>query len=136
MESSARLGGFRALKKDHRGAASLLPKSESIARLCSTSTAGLRVPRCEMGMGMYHVSIGNEQLKFLDTIPIAAKFGGATGNFNAHHVAFPKIDWKEFGTSLINELGLHHSYPTTQIEHYDHLASLFDCLKRINTIIG
>ena len=77
----------------------------------------------------------NEQLKFLDTIPIAAKFGGATGNFNAHHVAFPKIDWKEFSTSLINNLGLHHSYPTTQIEHYDHLASLLDCLKRINTII-
>ena len=76
-----------------------------------------------------------EQLKFLDLIPIAAKFGGATGNFNAHHVAFPKINWKKFGTSLINDLGLHHSYPTTQIEHYDHLASLFDCLKRINTII-
>ena len=76
-----------------------------------------------------------EQLKFLYTIPIAAKFGGATGNFNAHHVAFPKIDWKKFSTSLINNLGLHHSFPTTQIEHYDHLASLFDCLKRINTII-
>ena len=77
----------------------------------------------------------NEQLKFLNTIPIAAKFGGATGNFNAHHVAFPNIDWKKFASSLINNLGLHHSFPTTQIEHYDHLASLFDCLKRINTII-
>ncbi len=77
----------------------------------------------------------NEQLKFLNSIPIAAKFGGATGNFNAHLVAFPKIDWKNFATSLINDLGLQHSFPTTQIEHYDHLASLFDCLKRINTII-
>ena len=76
-----------------------------------------------------------EQLKFLNSIPIAAKFGGATGNFNAHIVAFPKIDWKNFATSLINDLGLQHSFPTTQIEHYDHLASLFDCLKRINTII-
>ena len=77
----------------------------------------------------------NQQLKFLHTIPIAAKFGGATGNFNAHHLAFPNIDWKNFGASLINDLGLHYSFPTTQIEHYDHLASLFDCLKRINTII-
>ena len=77
----------------------------------------------------------SEQLKFLHSIPIAAKFGGASGNFNAHHVAFPKIDWKLFASSLIKELGLHYSFPTTQIEHYDHLASLFDCLKRINTII-
>ena len=76
-----------------------------------------------------------EQLKFLHTIPIPAKFGGATGNFNAHHVAFPDIDWKLFASNLINELDLHYSFPTTQIEHYDHLASLFDCLKRINTII-
>ena len=76
-----------------------------------------------------------EQLRFLNTIPIAAKFGGATGNFNAHHVAFPLIDWKSFGTKLVNDLGLKHSFPTTQIEHYDHLASLCDCLSRINTII-
>ena len=77
----------------------------------------------------------NEQLKFLYTIPISAKFGGATGNFNAHHVAFPNTDWKLFASNLINELGLHYSFPTTQIEHYDHLASIFDCLKRINTIV-
>ncbi|MGY8946146.1 MAG: adenylosuccinate lyase [Flavobacteriales bacterium] len=77
----------------------------------------------------------SEQLKFLHSIPIAAKFGGATGNFNAHHVAFPEIDWKLFASSLIKEFGLHYSFPTTQIEHYDHLAALFDCLKRINTII-
>ena len=83
---------------------------------------------------VFHERI-REQMKFLYTIPIAAKFGGATGNFNAHHVAFPKIDWKSFGASFINNLGLQHSFPTTQIEHYDHLASLFDCLKRINTII-
>ena len=77
----------------------------------------------------------NEQLKYLHSIPFAAKFGGATGNFNAHVIAFPSIDWKHFANKLITDLGLYHSFPTTQIEHYDHLASLFDCLKRINTII-
>lgn len=69
-------------------------------------------------------------------IPMAAKFGGATGNFNAHHVAYPEIDWKQFASHFVeNILGLHHSFPTTQIEHYDHLAGLFDALKRINTIL-
>lgn len=77
-----------------------------------------------------------EQLRFLFHVPFAAKFGGATGNFNAHHVAYPLIDWKKFGTQFVeNNLGLHHSFPTTQIEHYDHFASFFDALKRINTIL-
>tara|TARA_R110000868_G_scaffold66877_3_gene198839 strand:+ start:8250 stop:9593 length:1344 start_codon:yes stop_codon:yes gene_type:complete len=77
-----------------------------------------------------------EQFNLLNDIPSAAKFGGATGNYNAHKVAYPKIDWREFGQKFVQEkLGLHHSFPTTQIEHYDHLAALFDCLKRINTII-
>ncbi|WP_333693787.1 adenylosuccinate lyase [Flavobacterium sp.] len=77
-----------------------------------------------------------EQMRLLFNIPFAAKFGGATGNYNAHHVAYPSIDWKQFGTSFVEEiLGLHHSFPTTQIEHYDHIAAYFDCLKRINTIL-
>ncbi len=77
-----------------------------------------------------------EQFKLLEAIPNAAKFGGATGNFNAHKVAYPSIDWKAFGKQFVEEnLGLHHSFPTTQIEHYDHMAALFDTLKRINTII-
>ncbi len=77
-----------------------------------------------------------EQFNLLNDIPSAAKFGGATGNFNAHKVAYPTIDWKEFGSSFVQEkLGLQHSFPTTQIEHYDHIAALFDTLKRINTII-
>ncbi|MFI1743697.1 adenylosuccinate lyase [Thalassobellus sediminis] len=77
-----------------------------------------------------------EQFNLLNDIPSAAKFGGATGNFNAHHVAYPNIDWKAFGGSFVQEkLGLQHSFPTTQIEHYDHMAALFDTLKRINTII-
>ena len=77
-----------------------------------------------------------EQFNLLNDIPSAAKFGGATGNYNAHKVAYPKIDWKAFGTDFVQEkLGLQHSFPTTQIEHYDHMAALFDTLKRINTII-
>ncbi|WP_179352490.1 adenylosuccinate lyase [Winogradskyella vidalii] len=77
-----------------------------------------------------------EQFKLLNDVPSAAKFGGATGNYNAHKVAYPNIDWKAFGTKFVQEkLGLQHSFPTTQIEHYDHAAALFDGLKRINTII-
>ena len=77
-----------------------------------------------------------EQFNLLNDIPSAAKFGGATGNYNAHKVAYPKINWQEFGQEFVQEkLGLYHSFPTTQIEHYDHMAALFDTLKRINTII-
>ncbi len=76
------------------------------------------------------------QLKQLDQITYSAKFGGATGNFNAHFVAFPEIDWVLFSNNFVNTtLGLSRSQTTTQIEHYDNLAALFDCLKRINTII-
>ncbi|TXN35387.1 adenylosuccinate lyase [Flagellimonas hymeniacidonis] len=76
-----------------------------------------------------------EQFNLLNDIPSASKFGGATGNYNAHKVAYPDIDWRAFGQQFVQEkLGLYHSFPTTQIEHYDHMAALFDCLKRINTI--
>ncbi len=76
------------------------------------------------------------QLKLLNQVPFAAKFGGATGNYNAHKVAYPQTDWKAFGSHFVeNILGLHHSFPTTQIEHYDHLAAFFDGLKRINNIV-
>jgi adenylosuccinate lyase len=77
-----------------------------------------------------------EQLRLLNTIPKAAKFGGATGNFNAHKAAYPNVDWLNFAQNFVQgKLGLSHSFPTTQIEHYDHMAALFDALKRINTII-
>ena len=77
-----------------------------------------------------------EQIQLLKQVPYAAKFGGATGNFNAHTVAYPNYDWHAFGDKFVSEkLGLKRSYPTTQIEHYDHLAALFDGLKRINTIL-
>ena len=76
------------------------------------------------------------QLKQMRAIPFSAKFGGATGNFNAHHVAFPEHDWVLFANNFVhNNLGLDRSQTTTQIEHYDNLAALFDCMKRINTII-
>lgn len=78
----------------------------------------------------------NEQMALLGTIPFSAKFGGATGNFNAHHVAYPDIDWVAFGNDFVsNKLGLERQQTTTQIEHYDMLAALFDNLKRINTIL-
>jgi len=76
------------------------------------------------------------QLKQLESIPYSAKFGGATGNFNAHAVAFKNTDWVAFGNSFVNnDLGLHRSQFTTQIEHYDNLAAWCDALKRINTIL-
>jgi adenylosuccinate lyase len=76
------------------------------------------------------------QKNTLINVPFSAKFGGATGNFNAHHVAYPEIDWVSFSNQFVNEtLGLHRSQTTTQIEHYDHTAGLFDALKRINTIL-
>lgn len=76
-----------------------------------------------------------EQFKVLESIPISCKFGGATGNLNAHKIAFPEINWIKFAENFAKKLNLEISYPTTQIEHYDNLARLFDNFKRINTII-
>lgn len=77
-----------------------------------------------------------EQFNLLNDIPSAAKFGGATGNFNAHVAAYPEIDWLAFAREFVQvKLGLQHSFPTTQIEHYDHMAALFDTLARINTVV-
>ncbi len=76
------------------------------------------------------------QLQQAVSIPFSSKFGGATGNFNAHHVAYPSVDWVKFANHFVNDiLGLNRSQTTTQIDHYDNLAALFDVLKRINTII-
>ena len=78
----------------------------------------------------------DQQMRQMRHIPFSAKFGGATGNFNAHTVAYPNMDWHEFGNYFVNDvLGLYRSNPTTQIEHYDNLAALLDCIKRINTIL-
>ena len=77
-----------------------------------------------------------EQMRQLEQVPYSAKFGGATGNFNAHNFAYPNIDWNKFAAGFVEgKLGLKRSYPTTQIEHYDNLAALFHNLERINTIL-
>ncbi len=75
------------------------------------------------------------QIQLLNQIPFSSKFGGATGGFNAHFVAYPKVDWVEFGNNFVTGLGLKRSQYTTQIEHYDNLAAYMDCLSRINTIL-
>ena len=76
------------------------------------------------------------QVELLKSIPNSTKFGGATGNFNAHHLAYPNIDWKGFAKSFTEKrLGLNYSFPTTQVEHYDNMAAIFDNLSRINTIL-
>ncbi|MDY0200817.1 MAG: adenylosuccinate lyase [Tenuifilaceae bacterium] len=78
----------------------------------------------------------NKQLNLLRKVPVSAKFGGATGNFNAHNVAYPNIDWVSFSNTFVNEiLGLERSQITTQVEHYDNMAATFDNLKRINVIL-
>ena len=85
---------------------------------------------------MVYVYRLEEQLRSLKDTPITAKFGGATGNFNAHHVAYPQYDWRDFGNRFVSEkLGLEREQYTTQISNYDWLAAIFDAMKRINTIV-
>lgn len=107
---------------------------KSISMLARTHGQPASPTRLGKEFEVFEVRI-NEQIKQLNNIPFSAKFGGATGNFNAHHLTFPRIKWKKFAESFMKDLGLKLSFPTTQIEHYDNLASLFDNLKRINTII-
>lgn len=83
---------------------------------------------------VYQVRI-EEQLRQFSQLTYPAKFGGATGNMNAHKVAYPHVDWISFAENFVASLGLKRSFPTTQIEHYDNLAAIFDCLRRINTIL-
>ena len=85
---------------------------------------------------MVYVYRLEEQLNALKDVPVTAKFGGATGNYNAHHVAYPQYDWREFGNKFVSEkLGLEREQYTTQISNYDWLAAIFDAMKRINTIV-
>ena len=85
---------------------------------------------------MVYVYRLEEQLRSLKETPVTAKFGGATGNFNAHHVAYPQYDWQDFGNHFVSEkLGLEREQYTTQISNYDWLAAIFDAMKRINTIV-
>jgi len=114
---------------------SLSKEWESIPMLARTH--GQPASPTRLGKELYvFIERIKQQIELLNKIPFAAKFGGATGNFNAHKVAYSNIDWKSFGRDFVEDtLGLSHSFPTTQIEHYDHLAAFFDNLKRINTII-
>lgn len=106
-----------------------------IAMLAKTHGQPASPTRLGKEMAVFSTRI-DEQLVLLGDVPFAAKFGGATGNFNAHHVAYPDQDWMAFGDHFVGEyLGLKRSNPTTQIEHYDHIAALFDALKRVNTIL-
>lgn len=85
---------------------------------------------------MVYVYRLNEQLISINSCPITAKFGGATGNFNAHHIAYPEVDWKAFGNTFVKDnLGLKREQWTTQISNYDNLAAVFDAMARINTIL-
>ncbi len=81
------------------------------------------------------VSRIEEQLRQLEQLTYPAKFGGATGNLNAHKVAYQQVQWIDFANNFVDSLGLKRSFPTTQIEHYDNLAAIFDCMRRINTIL-
>ena len=122
--------------------------SEVIAKLSALSREWAQVPMLARthGQAASPTRLGKEievfvvrlnaQLAQLNAVPYSAKFGGATGNLNAHHVAYPKIDWLNFANHFVNEgLGLNRSYPTTQIEHYDNFAAYCDALKRINNIL-
>ena len=110
-------------------------KWSGIAMLAKTHGQPASPTRLGKEMAVFSTRV-DEQMVLLGYVPFSAKFGGATGNFNAHHVAYPDIDWLAFGDHFVSEyLGLKRSSPTTQIEHYDHLAALFDGIRRINTIL-
>ncbi len=113
----------------------LASKWESVPMLARTHGQPASPTRLGKEIEVFAVRL-KEQFDLLNDIPCAAKFGGATGNYNAHKAAYPETDWRAFGKDFVHKkLGLHLSFPTTQIEHYDHLAALFDGLKRVNTIL-
>lgn len=114
-------------------------------KLLASTWAGIPMLAHTHGQPASPTRLGKEIMVFVERtenqieqfigIPFTGKFGGATGNFNAHHVAFPKTDWRKFGNEFLQHLGLTRQQYTTQIEHYDNLAAHFDCMKRINTIL-
>lgn len=114
---------------------SLAADWENIPMLARTHGQPASPTRLGKEMRVFTVRL-REQMIVLEQIPFAGKFGGATGNFNAHYQAYPMVDWHGFADEFLkNTLGLKRSHPTTQIEHYDHLASLFDAFKRISVIL-
>jgi len=114
---------------------SLSDKWKAISLLAKTHGQPASPTRLGKEFKVFEVRLKIQQEQ-LNAVPFSSKFGGATGNFNAHHLAFPHIDWTKFGKQFTeNTLELHYSFPTTQIEHYDNIAALFDAMKRVNTII-
>lgn len=109
-------------------------KWKDVPMLAKTHGQPASPTRLGKEMEVFHARL-NEQLRQFGLLGYPAKFGGATGNMNAHKVAFPDIDWPGFAGKFVSSLGLVRSCPTTQIEHYDNLAAIFDCLRRINTIL-
>lgn len=139
---------FPAMLRDAMSSEYLPALNEVVSRLKQLSTDWADIPMLAHthGQPASPTRLGKEfrvfverievQLEQLKNIPYSAKFGGATGNFNAHLAAYPDIDWVTFANRFVNQtLGLHRSQTTTQIEHYDNLAALFDCMRRINTIL-
>ncbi len=119
----------------HQTLASLAEQWKSIPMLAHTHGQPASPTRLGKEIMVFAERL-ESQLNLLSQVPFSAKFGGATGNFNAHHVAYPSINWPEFGNRFVQEsLGLQRSQYTTQIEHYDNLAAYFDGLKRLNTIL-
>jgi adenylosuccinate lyase len=112
---------------------SLASKWEDIPMLARTHGQPASPTRLGKEIRVFSVRL-KEQLRQFNAVEWPAKFGGATGNFNAHVVAYPEIDWRDFGNGFVASLGLKRSEPTTQIEHYDNLAAKFDALKRFNVI--
>ena len=113
----------------------LISQCTDVAMLARTHGQPASPTRLDKELSVFKTRI-EEQIVLLKQVPVAAKFGGATGNYNAHIVAYPEIDWKAFGTTFVEKnLGLKHSFPTTQIEHYDHYAAFCDAQRRINTIL-
>ncbi|MCU0445090.1 MAG: adenylosuccinate lyase [Microscillaceae bacterium] len=123
-----------ALRKTVEKLTELAQKWQSIPMLARTHGQPASPTRVGKEIAVF-VERLHRQIDLLKTIPYSAKFGGATGNFNAHHIAYPQIDWVIFANHFVRQLGLERSQLTTQIEHYDNLGALLDTLKRINTIL-
>ena len=113
---------------------SLSERWKNIPMLARTHGQPATPTRLGKEFAVFHERL-NSQFTLLDQVPFTAKFGGATGGLNAHYAAYPSVDWDARMDEFIQTLGLKRSHPTTQIDHYDNLAALFDALKRINTIL-
>ena len=126
---------FPVLFELREALASLADEWKDIPMLARTHGQPASPTRLGKEMSVFIARI-DEQSKYFSHIPFSAKFGGATGNMNAHKAAYPDIDWITFADNFVNEeMGLQRSHPTTQIEHYDNLAALFDNMRRINVIL-